>query len=87
MTQEDKEIFPFDVNKIVWMDYFHLYLRGLRRYISGETEDNLKEAIAQYNRRKIYHNLLLCALYFTLGAAAYFLFKFIFKLDFVSELF
>jgi hypothetical protein len=64
MTPNDLELFPFDVTKVNWYEFWHVYLRGLRLYVVNEleTEDNLREAREQYARRKIYHNLIKMAI-------------------------
>jgi hypothetical protein len=60
MTPDDLELFPFDVTKVNWREFWDVYIRGLRRYIANEpeTEDNLREAREKYARRKICHNLM-----------------------------
>lgn len=81
MTEEDKIIFPFDITKIVWLDYFSDYLRGLRVYVANESEDNLKDAIKQYNRRLVFHNLVKFSVYVALLYAAYWILKMIFNIN------
>lgn len=40
------------------MDYFHIYVRGLRRYIMNEREDTVQDALKIYARRKLIHHFM-----------------------------
>ena len=56
------------------MDYFHIYFRGLRRYILNEREDTLKDALKQYARRKIIHNFMKYSLIALIAYGIYLMF-------------
>ncbi|XP_055627972.1 fatty acyl-CoA reductase wat-like [Toxorhynchites rutilus septentrionalis] len=75
MVQDDKEYFPADVKAIDWGDYFNIYLLGLRKYIIGESLDNLEQARRRHTMLKIAHYLLLALIYFAFAYVGYVLLR------------
>ncbi|CAO1331806.1 unnamed protein product [Diamesa hyperborea] len=79
LTKTDKTLFQCDIELMNWMDYFHIYFRGLRRYILNEREDTLKDALKQYARRKMIHNFMKYSLIALIAYGIYLIFMMFFN--------
>ena len=70
LSDEDRQIFNFDVRQIDWKKYVTDYCSGIRRYILKEKDDTIQAArnrlLKFYLLQKITHGLVLFLLAFTL---------------------
>lgn len=57
------------------MDFFHIYLRGMRRYVLNERDDTMQDALKQYARRKLIHNFVKCSFILLIVYGIYLIFR------------
>ncbi|CAH1977794.1 unnamed protein product [Acanthoscelides obtectus] len=43
MSEEDRGIFNFNIRDVHWMNFYHHYTRGIRKYLLKESEEHLEE--------------------------------------------
>ncbi|XP_055611244.1 fatty acyl-CoA reductase wat-like [Uranotaenia lowii] len=75
LTPEDQVMFPCDVSKLVWPDFFWNYIHGLRRHIANEPNDNMDEARKRHKKLQIIHYFIVAGYYLFWIGLAYLLFK------------
>ncbi|CAH2101739.1 unnamed protein product [Euphydryas editha] len=46
----DKQIFPFSMSELDWIDYFDDYLAGIRRYLFKDSDDTIPQAKIKWKR-------------------------------------
>lgn len=77
MDETDKQIFNFDMESLVWEEYFEEYVKGVRIYLLKDPLDTISQG------RKKYFKLILIH-YFLLSLICFGLFKFVW---FITKLF
>ncbi|XP_033335416.2 fatty acyl-CoA reductase wat isoform X2 [Megalopta genalis] len=55
LNSVDRKMFNFNVENIIWNDYFYHHVRGLRQYLVNDPLETVDAAIAKYNRLRIAH--------------------------------
>lgn len=55
LCKADKHIFNFNMDDMVWADYFYTYIRGIRVYLLKDPVDTVADGIKKNNRLKILH--------------------------------
>nr|XP_033335427.1 fatty acyl-CoA reductase wat-like isoform X1 [Megalopta genalis] len=55
LNSVDRKMFNFNVENIIWNDYFYHHIRGIRQYVVKDPLETLDVAIAKYNRLRIAH--------------------------------
>ena len=62
MDKHDHQFFPMDARKVVWIDYMHKYIKGLRVYLAKEDINNLnvakRKAVTLKRLHYLYHIFL-----------------------------
>uniref|UniRef100_A0A182JDN0 Fatty acyl-CoA reductase n=1 Tax=Anopheles atroparvus TaxID=41427 RepID=A0A182JDN0_ANOAO len=75
LTPDDQIMFPCNIKKIEWTEYFWTYIHGLRKHIANEPLENLNEAIKRHKQMRIVHFFILAAYYSLLALLAFYLCK------------
>lgn len=50
LDPRDKQIFPFSMKDMNWLDYFRTYMQGMRKYLCKNDETTIPEAITKQSR-------------------------------------
>lgn len=50
LSENDKELFNFDIRKVNWQDYTRNFYIGIRRHLMKESDDNVPEAMRRMKR-------------------------------------
>lgn len=66
LTLEDANYFPCDVRRMKWLEYIHVYGKGMRLFLGKESMDTLAEGKRRKIQLQILHNALLGTLYIAL---------------------
>ena len=77
MNETDKQMFNFDMESLVWEEYFQEYVKGVRIYLLKDPLDTIPQS-----RKK--HFKLMLMHYFLLSLICFGLFKFVW---FITKLF
>lgn len=75
LSPDDRAMFPCDIARIDWPDYFWTYIHGLRRHIANEPMDNLEEAKKRHRQMRLIHWFILAAYYFFWIVVMFYIFK------------
>ncbi|XP_058060623.1 fatty acyl-CoA reductase wat-like isoform X1 [Anopheles bellator] len=75
LSPDDQIMFPCNVQKLVWVDYFWTYIHGLRKHIANEPIENLDEAIKRHKQMRILHFFILAAYYSVIALIVFYLCK------------
>ncbi|ETN66084.1 hypothetical protein AND_002138 [Anopheles darlingi] len=75
LSPDDQIMFPCNVKKLVWVDYFWTYIHGLRKHIANEPLENLDEAIKRHKQMRILHFFILVAYYSVCALILFYLAK------------
>lgn len=75
LSPDDQAMFPCDIAKLNWPDYFWTYIHGLRRHIANEPMDNLEEAKKRHRQMRFVHYFIVAAYYFFWLALFFYVFK------------
>ncbi|XP_039291036.1 fatty acyl-CoA reductase wat [Nilaparvata lugens] len=66
LSPQDKEMFPFDLSSLDWDEYFHYYVRGVRKYLMKEDPATIPQAMNKYKKFKFLHRALKLVIAFLL---------------------
>ncbi|XP_050072868.1 uncharacterized protein LOC126560962 [Anopheles maculipalpis] len=86
LSPDDQIMFPCNIQKIEWADYFWTYIHGLRKHIANEPLENLDEAIKRHKQMRIVHYFILAAYYSVWALMFYYLFKAVGMLVSISKM-
>lgn len=49
-NQADRELFPFDIRIVLWMQYFKSYILGIRQYLLKDPLNTVPAAVKRQQR-------------------------------------
>lgn len=85
LTPMDQELFNCDISKTSWVDYFELYMKGLRLYINKDPDETLPRAKLRYTRLGYAHKFVVLIYYAFIALFIYGFLKFSGLINIFSE--
>lgn len=64
LDDRDKELFPFSMALVNWIQFFRFYLRGIRRYLLNEPDSTLNEAKKKQKWLAFFHTTMQYSIIF-----------------------
>nr|CAI5868673.1 unnamed protein product [Callosobruchus analis] len=58
MSEEDRLLFNFNIKDVHWMNFYHYYTRGVRKYLLKESEDDVEKAQRRDERFTLFKDVL-----------------------------
>lgn len=71
MTEDEKVIFPFDIEHLNWKHYFRNYMFGLRKFLLKEDPKSIPAAISRIKRLRMLHRTVQITTLFILFFIGY----------------
>ncbi|KAF5279407.1 hypothetical protein FQA39_LY05517 [Lamprigera yunnana] len=59
LSKLDQTLYPFDVTRIDWDNYFHSFVMGARKYLHKETDEMISEGRSRYFKLEVAHYVLI----------------------------
>ncbi|VEN48883.1 unnamed protein product [Callosobruchus maculatus] len=58
MSEDDRLLFNFNIKDVHWMNFYHDYTRGIRKYLLKESEDDVEKAQKRDERFTLFKDIL-----------------------------